>query len=282
MKRLYCIPGGGTTSILFMQWQKKFGEEVKVEYLDIPGRGFLSKKPEQNDMDGIAEILAEEIMRKSSGEPYSLFGYCFGAVAAYEVCIKLEQKGFYRPERVFVCGSYPPSPEKEVTEMIGRMHMREEMQRMFYHMFPSYLFKDPDMQKRICSAYMKALYVIYDQTGQVGEVSVRDAAFSELNRFDSEMVQYVVRLANDYFRQYVRDEKILIFYCNADKPEKKIKSPVTVIYGSEDDVIGDEWKRWRNFAENEIDFASIPADHFSLTDDMNLIFELVKTNKMEG
>ncbi len=29
MKRLYCVPGGGTTSILFIRWQKLLGEDVK-------------------------------------------------------------------------------------------------------------------------------------------------------------------------------------------------------------------------------------------------------------
>ena len=75
MKRLYCIPGGGTTSILFIQWQKKLGPDIKVEYLDIPGRGYLSKKPEQQDMNGIAEVLAAEIMAKSADEPYLIWDF---------------------------------------------------------------------------------------------------------------------------------------------------------------------------------------------------------------
>ena len=97
-KRLYCIPGGGTTSILFIQWQKHFGSDMKVEYLDIPGRGYLSKKAEQPDMQGIARSLAEEIMRKSADEPYSVFGYCLGAVAAWS----LKKTGFTHPT-TFTC-----------------------------------------------------------------------------------------------------------------------------------------------------------------------------------
>ena len=281
MKRLYCIPGGGMTSILFIQWQKKLGPDIKVEYLDIPGRGYLSKKPEQQDMNGIAEVLAAEIMAKSADEPYLIFGYCFGAVAAYEVCMKLEEKGFHRPEKVFVCGSYPPSPREKVTEMVSRKHMRDELQRMFYHMFPSYLFKDADMQKKVSSAYMKALYGIYDSTGKVSEVSSDDNAFSELIAADAETGKYVVKLANDYFRQYVKDEKILIEYCNSEKPLKKIMAPLTVIFGRDDDVIGDEWKVWENFAGDSFDPVSIPTDHFSLTDDMEMILGIVTNNNPE-
>ena len=114
-KRLYCIPGGETTSILFIQWQKYLGNDLKVEYLDIPGRGYLNKKPEQADMQGIASSLAEEIIRKSKDEPYSVFGYCFGAVAAYATCLELAKNGFHAPDHVYLCGSYSPSPKEEVT-----------------------------------------------------------------------------------------------------------------------------------------------------------------------
>ena len=112
MKRLYCVPGGGTKSILFIKWQKLLGEEIKVEYLDIPGRGYLSKKPEQESMRGIAEVMADVIEKKSADEPYLIFGYCFGAVAAYETCRVLKERGFHMPERLFVCGSYSPTPDK--------------------------------------------------------------------------------------------------------------------------------------------------------------------------
>ena len=64
-KKLFCVPGGGTTSILFIQWQKYLKELLKVEYMDIPGRGYMSRKKEEKTMSGIGRSLAEEVARKT-------------------------------------------------------------------------------------------------------------------------------------------------------------------------------------------------------------------------
>ena len=275
MKRLYCVPGGGTTSILFIRWQKLLGEEIKVEYLDIPGRGYLSKKPERESMRGIAEVMADVIEKKSADEPYLIFGYCFGAVAAYETCRVLKERGFHMPERLFVCGSYSPTPDKEIERILGCSRLRNEIQRMFYHMFPGFLFKDEKVQREVCSAYMKALYSIYDRKGVIEDVSADDKALAGLKGVDAESIEYIVELANNYFGNYVKDEKVLLSYCNDRSDKEKLPVPVTVIYGRDDDIIGDEWKKWQEFTDFEMTYHEIPFDHFCLVDDMDLILNIV-------
>ncbi len=275
MKRLYCIPGGGTTSILFIKWQKLLGEEIKVEYLDIPGRGYLSKKAEQESMRGIAEVMADVIEARSADEPYLIFGYCFGAVAAYETCIVLKKRGFKMPERLFVCGSYSPVPERKIERILGCSRLRDEIQRMFYHMFPSFLFKNEEVQKEVCNAYMKVLYEIYDQKGVIEAVNSDDKRLAGLKGVDKESIDYIVELANNYFGNYVKDEKILLQYCNERCIRESLAVPVTVIYGRDDDIIGDEWKKWQEYTDYDMEIREIPFDHFCLVDDMNLILSIV-------
>ena len=163
--------------------------------------------------------------------------------------------------------------------MVGRRQIRDEMKKMFYHMFPQYLFKDTQMQKTVCSKYMEILYDVYDATGAVLPVDPENNSFAQLMEIDADTTKHVIRLANTYFGEYGKDEKIFISYCNSKKPEKKIAAPFTVIYGRDDNIIKDEWKNWENFTTCGIESVSIPCDHFSLTDDMAQIVKII--NKSE-
>lgn len=279
MKRIYCIPGGGTTSLIFIQWQKHFGDNIKVEYLDIPGRGYLSSKHEQQSIEEIADVLSEEIICKSKEEEYLIFGYCFGAVVAYEICLALMRKKFHLPETMYICGSYSPNPSVDITEMIGRKNMREEMKKMFYHLFPEYLFKNTVIQKQVCEKYMEILYRKYDKEKRIEPIDISDKEFEELLDADNETVRYVVQLANNYFNQYEKDEKLLIMYCNKQKSKVRLKVPFVLFYGSKDYVIGNEWREWRKFTCYEVKSIGFPCDHFSLTDDMVTVVKIINQDQ---
>ena len=276
MKKLFCVPGGGTTSILFIQWQKYLKELLKVEYMDIPGRGYMNRKKEEKTMSGIGRSLAEEVARKTDEDGYSIFGYCFGAVAAYEICLEMKRMQLPPPDHFYVCGSYSPSTRERIRDVLEIKERRNELIRMFYHMFPSYLFKDPELQKKICSRYMEIVFCCFDRDRKLETVDFNIPEFDDLREQDSDAVEYVVTLANRYFDEYQKDGSILVDYCNSEKDIEQIDAPITLIYGNDDDIIGEEWKEWEHWTQKEFYSIGINTDHFSLIDESVMITDLIR------
>ena len=57
MKKLFCIPCGGTSAVLFAEWKKYFGEQIEIIPLEIPGRGSKSDRGLNKDLCAVAEEL---------------------------------------------------------------------------------------------------------------------------------------------------------------------------------------------------------------------------------
>ena len=146
-------------------------------------------------------------------------------------------------------------------------------------MFSSYLFKDPGLQKKICSRYMEIVFRCFDRDGKLETVDFNTPEFDDLREQDSDAVEYVVTLANRYFDEYQKDGSILVDYCNSEKDIEKIDAPITLIYGKDDDIIGDEWKEWERWTQNEFYPIEIDTDHFSLIDDTQMITDLIRTTE---
>ena len=60
MEILFCIPGGGTSSLMYMGWQKLLKDEFTIIPLEIPGRGRLREMERASSLEEIAEGMARQ------------------------------------------------------------------------------------------------------------------------------------------------------------------------------------------------------------------------------
>ena len=78
MEILFCIPGGGTSSLMYMGWQKLLKDEFTIIPLEIPGRGRLREMERASSLEEIAEGMARQVCEQANGRSYGIFGYCYG------------------------------------------------------------------------------------------------------------------------------------------------------------------------------------------------------------
>ena len=76
MEILFCIPGGGTSSLMYMGWQKLLKDEFTIIPLEIPGRGRLREMERASSLEEIAEGMARQVCEQANGRSYGIFGYC--------------------------------------------------------------------------------------------------------------------------------------------------------------------------------------------------------------
>lgn len=116
--RIVCFPpaGGGATS--FEPLFHAAGPKVECLTVELPGHTTrLREPPARNPYDLFAQVTAA-IAETVAGEglPYVLLGQCMGAIVAYEVAARLEERQARPPIHLVVAGSNPPQDEPIAVE----------------------------------------------------------------------------------------------------------------------------------------------------------------------
>ena len=127
MEILFCIPGGGTSSLMYMGWQKLLKDEFTIIPLEIPGRGRLREMERASSLEEIAEGMARQVCEQANGRSYGIFGYCYGGILAYEICRILAEEGKCLPEDLYLCGTSAPFEEISVTLPLSRKEHRQDL-----------------------------------------------------------------------------------------------------------------------------------------------------------
>lgn len=106
--RLFCLYGVADVSISCSHWIEAAPPWLEVRLVDYPGHGLRAKEPlpacsigQQLQLDeaalheqraALVQLLTEEILAAADGKPFALFGFSFGALLAYHICIGLQQR----------------------------------------------------------------------------------------------------------------------------------------------------------------------------------------------
>nr|BFE79191.1 hypothetical protein GCM10020093_017920 [Planobispora longispora] len=104
--------GGGPSSLTGLA--EHFPPEVGLWAVNLPGRQARLAEPPRTDLDGLVDDLARDLA--GWREPYTLFGYCSGALLAYLVCRRVVELGG-APERLVVASFAAP----DITPLLRRL-----------------------------------------------------------------------------------------------------------------------------------------------------------------
>ena len=275
MDLLFGIPGGGTTSVMYMGWRKYCRGFVEVVPMDVAGRGYKANQPAHIEFVEMAKELADEICEKAKGKTYAIFGYCLGALLAYEIYKILDERNFQKPEQVFLCGTTAPDAE-ETKPLFARKECRSEISTMFYRFFPPYLFSDRDILDRIIKIYLEVLFEQVDKTGEFMPISIEDERFVGIDA-DKKTLEYILQFSNSFCENFQKDQQAVINYNKQKKEVKKIHCPVTILCGKDDHIIEMEKQmKWKNWVDGPFDVVVMDANHFNLTEDTKKIVEIIK------
>lgn len=106
--RLFCFPYSGGGAGTYASWIGRFGNDVEVCPIQIPGRETrLGEEPIRH----IGPLLEqfEKFSAEQTDTPFVFFGYCMGADLAVAVAHHLQGKGLTGPRALILAAKHAPS-----------------------------------------------------------------------------------------------------------------------------------------------------------------------------
>ncbi|MBO0997903.1 thioesterase [Bacillus sp. SD075] len=131
-KTLFCFPYAGGSASFYREW--KFDDDmIKVVPLEYPGHGSKYSEPLFDHMADLADLLIEEMETKhqmNSLENISLFGHSMGAIVAYEIAAKLEERYGNEVEHLFISSKSSPDYKVDQIDCSNTEHLKQSLEKI--------------------------------------------------------------------------------------------------------------------------------------------------------
>lgn len=105
--RLFCIPYSGCGASMYRQWPRFVGG-IEICPVQLPGRENRLRETAHATYQAMADDLAEGLRPYLADRPYALFGHCGSALGAYETAVRISERGYPGPARLFVSSQVAP------------------------------------------------------------------------------------------------------------------------------------------------------------------------------
>lgn len=106
--RLVCFPYAGGAASYYFPLAKSLAPGIEVHAVQYPGRQDRYREPVIDDIHRLADAFFPAV-RELTDRPLALFGHSMGAVMAYEVALRLEERLGVKPVVLFASGRRAPS-----------------------------------------------------------------------------------------------------------------------------------------------------------------------------
>jgi myxalamid-type polyketide synthase MxaE and MxaD len=106
--RLFCLPYAGGSATAFHRFAQGFADDVEVQSLQPPGRGFRLREPAMTDLGQLLDKLSE-VIEPRLDRPFALLGHSFGALLAFELVRALRRRGRPLPMHLFASAAAAPA-----------------------------------------------------------------------------------------------------------------------------------------------------------------------------
>ncbi|MGW1374172.1 thioesterase II family protein [Streptomyces sp. NPDC002446] len=106
--RLIAFPHAGGAASTYLPLSRALAPAIDVLAVQYPGRQNRLRERPVADIAELADALTEEVLGLDE-RPCAFFGHSMGAVLAYEVARRLQERGERGPVRLFLSGRNAPS-----------------------------------------------------------------------------------------------------------------------------------------------------------------------------
>ncbi|MGB3183713.1 MAG: alpha/beta fold hydrolase [Cyclobacteriaceae bacterium] len=109
---VFFLPFAGGSRYSYNQFKQAAPAWMKVEPLDLPGRGGRFKEDMLTSINSVVDDLFEQIKDKIN-QPYAIYGHSMGATLAYLLARKIDDLGRNLPSYLFLTGTCGPTADRE-------------------------------------------------------------------------------------------------------------------------------------------------------------------------
>ena len=109
---LFCLPYAGGSSAIFYDWKKLMPSSIKLEPIELKGRGKRFNEGHYNNLDEAVNDIFLHVKSKIIFSEYAIFGHSMGSLLAYELYYKILREGLNKPCHIFFSGHAAPSAAK--------------------------------------------------------------------------------------------------------------------------------------------------------------------------
>lgn len=120
-RRLVCFPHAGGSASFFHPLALRFAQDADVVSLQYPGRQDRRREPLITAIDTYADQLTT-VLASMPDVPTVFFGHSMGAVLAFEVARRLEDRGIDVPRSIIASGRRAPSTVRDDEQV----HLRDD------------------------------------------------------------------------------------------------------------------------------------------------------------
>src|SRR6266545_2952434 len=120
--RLFCLPYSGCGATMYRNWPRFLGD-IEICRVQPPGRENRTREAAYETYEQLADDLAE-VLLPYLDRPFAFFGHCGSALPGYETTVRLLQRGYPMPLRLFVSSQAAPhqGPTGRAHGRAGRRH----------------------------------------------------------------------------------------------------------------------------------------------------------------
>jgi len=104
--RLFCLPYSGCGATMYRNWPRFLGD-IEICRVQPPGRENRTREAAYETYEQLADDLAE-VLLPYLDRPFAFFGHCGSALPGYETTVRLLQRGYPMPLRLFVSSQVAP------------------------------------------------------------------------------------------------------------------------------------------------------------------------------
>lgn len=101
--RLFCFPHAGGGAMSFARWQNRFGSDISIIPIRLPGRETRLREKRLTDGEQLSCEL-EAALEPFLDRPYAFYGHSLGALIAYSFALHHHRSGG-RPPEVLTVGA---------------------------------------------------------------------------------------------------------------------------------------------------------------------------------
>ncbi|MGA8496108.1 MAG: alpha/beta fold hydrolase [Xanthobacteraceae bacterium] len=104
--RLFCVPHAGGSGYPYRAWMSHLPDTVELFGVRLPGRGPRIAETAFRRMEALVTALSGAVVEHLD-KPFAVLGHSMGALIAFELCARLEQRGF-KASHLFVSATRAP------------------------------------------------------------------------------------------------------------------------------------------------------------------------------